>query len=840
MDGIERAGAAAYRFGDFVLLPSRRRLLRNGEAVALGSRALDLIIALVERAGQLVTKDELILQLWGPLRVEENSLHAQVSTLRRVIGRGSIATKQSRGYIFTTPVVRSAAADISEPDDPAVTAEPRGFIGRGAELAAIAGLFGRTRLVTLTGPGGVGKTRLALHALSALSDLDEEEARFIDLAGLRDPALLAASVGAALGVEVPATATAEDVLVRAFSVRRRLVVLDNCEHLAPDIGRLAEILLAGAPNLRILATSRKPLGCADELVLRVPPLPLIAGEEARPEILRRNPAVALFLNVAQAADTGFTVGDGDLAVAAEICRRLDGLPLAIEIVASRAPQLGLEALHTQLFQRIGSWPRSRAASAPHQRTLLAAFEWSYALLSPVEQATLRRLSIFAGSFPLAAATLVAASERDEAADVPELLAALVRDSLLIVDKSADLVRYRLLETTRSFARCQLDAAGEDAATLRRLAMALDGVLDQAASDWETMSDARWRACYAWTIEDLRALLSVGAAERVDAELIGTVAGRSWPLWRELSQDAEGLQRLGAALEALGSDVPPQVEARLRLGLGLMWLHRDAARAALVECRRAADLFELTGDPRSRAQALTGIGLCLGYLGETEAGLASVVEAQRAFEATGSTRSLALAYSALAMIERSRGEFAAAGAAGKIAGSLFDLIGADRLALSERVNNLDMAVQMGRLDQAVQEARAVAEAAGASSSRYTLGNLLGNLAGALTMRGDLDEAADLARKAAPLLQEGGMLFWLFDYLVLHAALSGRHDDAAALLGHADASYHLAGQERQPNEEAARSRALSLMASQLGRSDIERTGRYGAALSAEQALRLAFRG
>src|SRR5215469_11893319 len=347
-------------------------------------------------------------------------------------------------------------------------AELTSFVGRRHELAEVKRLLADSRLVTLTGIGGVGKTRLALRAAAGLRRAFRDGVWLVRLDQLRDEALLAQAVAGALGLQDRAGYTPAAALAEYLAGRQLLLVLDNCEHLVDAAAKLADQLLRAAGGLRVLATSREALTITAETVLAVPPLPAPdAGERLSVAELERFAAVRLFAERAAQVVPGFAVTEANEAAVAGICRRLEGLPLAIELAAARLPVLSAEQIDERLGDRLGLLTRGGRTRPARQQTLRASVEWSYELCSPAERLLWARCSVFAGGFELDAAEGICADHRLPAGDMLELLAALAGKSVLAVEHGEGVARYRLPETLREYGQERLQESGEDT-VLRRL------------------------------------------------------------------------------------------------------------------------------------------------------------------------------------------------------------------------------------------------------------------------------------------------------------------------------------------------------------------------------------
>ena len=456
---------AIIEFGHFSILPHRRQLLAEGRPIALGGRAFDLLMALIDEPGAVVSKNELLSRIWPGRIVEENRLAGEIVALRKALGpeRDLIQTVSGRGYQFTGELHELGAAGSAQqvPAPLAVPAPPAPatnlsesvseLIGREAALSEVTDLVTTHRLVTLTGEGGIGKTRLGLQVARQLLPEFADGVWVTELAPLADPALVPVAVAIALGLELTGGAISPERVANMLGAKRLLLVLDNCEHVVAAATEIAETLLRCNSTMRVLATSREPLRAEGECLYRVPPLAVPAqGIEDVEEVLRHS-SVRLFVARARATDPHFRPDGPSAAAAAAICRRLDGIPLAIELAAARGAALGIAEIAAWLDDRFHLLTSGHRTALPRHQTLRATLDWSYELLPEPERVVLRRLAIFAGGFTLAAASAVVADTDTAASDVVHHLANLIAKSLVVADIGRSLTRYRLLETTRAYA-----------------------------------------------------------------------------------------------------------------------------------------------------------------------------------------------------------------------------------------------------------------------------------------------------------------------------------------------------------------------------------------------------
>jgi predicted ATPase/DNA-binding winged helix-turn-helix (wHTH) protein len=575
--------AARITFGRFCLVPHRRELLCDDQSVTLGNRAFDVLMALIEARGSVVSKDALMARAWPGLVVEENNLEVQISALRTVFGaeRALIRTVSRRGYQFTGEIGEKAQFDAGSQAATPATNLPQPvseLIGRDVNLRDVLDIAAVHRFVTLTGAGGIGKTRLALAAAHRLLPQFGDGVWFADLAPCSDPGLVPAAVAAAVGLNLAAGAVTAERVANALSGKQLLLLLDNCEHLVDAAAVTAEALLHADRSAHVIATSREPLHAEGEHLYQVPPLrvpPLDVEDKSEP---LEYGAARLFVERARADDPLFMPHGKQISMLGELCRRLDGIPLAIELAAARVAALGIEELNVRLDERFNLLTGGRRTAFPRHQTMRATLDWSHGLLAESECAVLRRLAIFAGPFDLEAASAVVASPDLVRSASIEGLLSLVRKSLVASEGRDTIARYRLLDTTRAYALEKLDESGERERVARRHAEYYRDVFERAEAEWQVRTNAEWIAEYGWQIDNLRAALDWAFSANGDASLGMALTAAGVPLWMLVPLVDECRRRVARALAALDSDANchPRLEMRLHAAMGEALRHATGA------------------------------------------------------------------------------------------------------------------------------------------------------------------------------------------------------------------------------------------------------------------------
>lgn len=833
-----------YRFGRFEVRAAQRLLLVDGEPARIGARALDVLLALLERRDRVVTKHELLELAWPGLVVEENNLQVQISTLRKLLGPQAVATIPGRGYRFTPPNDRDANAASSAPEPAPAGPSSRSraslplateaAIGRDEELAELRTLVEAHRMVTIAGAGGIGKTRVALALADSLRQRFRDGVWWVELAALADPGLVAETVARTMGLQLAAGRPAAEALAGALTDLDLLLVLDNCEHLLDSVSTVIETVLTRAATVRVLTTSQEPLKTHGEHLYRLRTLDVPDLDGARSaQSAAAFSAVALFVERARAVDGRFRLGQTNVDAVAEICRRLDGIPLAIELAAARLPLMGVDGLRRGLDERFRLLTAGSRTVLRRHQTLRAAMEWSHGLLSAEERAVFRRLGVFSGGFTLSMAQRVAGDATIDEWAALEALGQLVDKSLVVAD-GGEMPRYRLLETTRAYAVEQLAAAGETTGWLRRHAQVLLDSLRQLGRDrWRV--DPENRGAYGAEIDNLRAALGWAEGRQGDAGLAVALAAESVHVWFANAGQGEGLLRVRAVQPLLSAATPPPVAARYWLTyatLGVFSTSRECFEAA----QRAADLWRELGDDERLYEALVVRAAIAGRRRDVGAASTALEELRRIEQPTWpphrrASRAFAEWIVALndARYEDARAHANAQANLNRAAGNLLG----ELLALGNVATCDVWADQPARAVPQLQRVVAELERSG---NGYAAGHMVYNLAVALSSLGELDQAVVQMRRAYALLRREGDQAIMLSPLVRLTAARGRAKSALRLSGYAHALRARLGIDRAEELEWAE----EFVPASIDDAERSRLREQGAALTEEQAFALALDG
>jgi non-specific serine/threonine protein kinase len=635
-----------YRFGEFEADPAAYELRRNGRRVRLARQPMDLLLLLIERRQELVTREAMAKQLWGSevFTDVDAGIHTAILRIRQVLGDSSeaphfVQTVSGKGYRFIAPVevvvlpsparlpgVEPGDERVPEPRRHNLPAELTSFVGRGKELRELSRMLTSSRLLSLTGAGGVGKTRLGVQLARELIERFPDGVWLVDLAPLTLPDLLAQTIAMALGVRESRERSMRDALVDALRDQRLLLVLDTCEHLIEACAALVEQLLNEAPALRVIATSREALAVPGEIVYRVPSLSLPdAAIPPLAETPSESEAIQLFVDRAMSIDPEFRAHDAPIDTIARICRRLDGIPLAIELAAARIAVLSPEQLESRLQDRFRLLTGGARTAVARQRTLEATVDWSHQLLSDQERVLFRRLAVFPASLTLKAAEKICAGHGIDPGEVLDLLAKLVAKSLLLFERvRAGERRYRMLETVRHYARDRLVEAGEIDDLLRCHFSYFWTEFRSAHTILRGAGQVQCLKRLDRELENVRAALDYGFGPSRVSEDGVELAGALFWFWTKRGMFEEGRVWLERA-----TAVEARPELRARASIGLAHMHYFQGHHAAVREHAAAALSAAgeVGDDWAVSVALFLQALTAFELGEHDVAQARAEQAR---------------------------------------------------------------------------------------------------------------------------------------------------------------------------------------------------------------------
>jgi predicted ATPase/DNA-binding winged helix-turn-helix (wHTH) protein len=615
----------AIHFGPYRIYPGQRLVMEADQPLRLGRRAMDILLILLEHAGEVVSKQTLIAGVWPKSVVEDINLRVHMAALRKALGDGQagqryIITVAQRGYSFVAPyslehIEHPPGSAASVPSGHNLPVRRTRMIGRQSLVDSLVVQLSRQRFITLVGPGGIGKTTVALRVAEQLIGRYRDGIRLLDLAPINDPAMITVHLATLLELSLH-DAEPMSGLAAFLRDRQMLLVIDNCEHLVDAIALLSESLLRAAPEVHILATSRESLRAEGECVQRLEsldcPPPIAVPDRAQALTFS---ALQLFVERAMASHDSFELTDDELPLAIEICRRLDGIPLAIELAAAQVSSLGLSGLLTQLQGSFRLLTQGCQTTLGRHQTLRATLDWSFELLNACEQTCLRRLGVFRGGFTLESAAAVIVGEHIEPQAVFGSITQLVAKSLLNVEVGDEEVFYRLLDTTRSYALEKLDQAADLPDTRERHAKRCLALMNQAQHDWELIPTGTWIERYARSLEDIRSALDWCFNAQGPQALAIRLTAASTPLWQELSLLKEHGVYVRKALSLLDatSDPCPQLKIALHLALGSACYHTQVSTTETVDAFVSARILaKHCNDLAGQLRAVSGhmaVNLC---------------------------------------------------------------------------------------------------------------------------------------------------------------------------------------------------------------------------------------
>jgi predicted ATPase/DNA-binding winged helix-turn-helix (wHTH) protein len=811
------------RIGAFQIDPSERLLSAAGKPIELGARAFDLLLVLVEHHGKLVHKNTLLERVWPRLVVDENNLPAQIASLRRVLGAGAIRTVPGFGYRLELDVSAAKAADVTAPPDlgrgptaPRLSVPRRGWpnrlgalIGRDNDVRGVQEALSRASIVTIVGIAGVGKTRLAQEILARESAVPESAVAWVSLGPLDQIPLVYSAIAVALGLSLSGSQDAFSSLCNALENVPLLLILDCAEHLGDRLAAPLSELISQTQALRALVTSQVPLGVAGELVYRLNTLPVPEVDIPGGDV-SQYAGVALFAQRAAAADRRFELTDANARIVGTICRRLDGIPLALELAAARVPALGLASLLERLDDRFRLLRLAGRQSDERHGALHAAFDWSYGLLMAQEQRVFNRLGTFAGSFSLNAAARCVADGNVDAAEAIDLIGRLV-DRSLVAALAVDPPRYSLLETARAYALDRLAVADDLDAASQRMAVTVLELLDTSYLEYWSLDEAIWLHRYEPELANVRAAMDWSI--RNQGELAVALFGSAWPLFVETDLHAEGRARYSQVLGLLADGLPRERLGRFWEAIGAYDSTRQQDRTRYA-AELAAEIYAATSDARSHYFAL--MHLAANWRVDAATAEAAFAAAKQLEDPGWPARLLAHGALTEGAMRMETGRFVEARASYQRAVRL-SLTTSERLALAATVSIVELDIVCGDVAGALQLGRPMAQSLRHLGSRETLFEALAMIFSALLISGEIDAARAAGAEIHELASwlDPRQLYTVLDAMTFLACADRRYEAAVRIAVCSDAAHEARAQlRRRPVEQRMRTDAVKSLDGHFG--------------------------
>jgi predicted ATPase/class 3 adenylate cyclase len=707
------------------------------------------------------------------------------------------------------------------------------FRGRERDLEEAKSLLGQHKLLTLFGSGGVGKTRLALQVGAEVLDHYPDGVWLADFAPITDPELVSSIIAQELGMTQAEGRRVDESIPQWLKRKKLLLILDNCEHVLEAVAGIANAITRSCPDVRLLATSRQPLGVSGEKVSRLASLDVphkIA--DLAPAAAIQFGAVALFVDRASLVDKAFALTDDNAPIVADICRRLDGIPLAIELAAARVKVLSIPNLAQRLNERFKILTGGSRSALPRQKTLGALIDWSYDLLTPGEQTLFKRLGIFAGGFTLDAATAVCLGDGIEELDVLDLLSSLTDKSLVVADTAGEQERYHLLESTRAYALEKLTGAGERERVARRHGEYFCDQAQAADVRYGTGSTVAWLASVEVELDNYRALLEWALTDGRDVALGGAVAGALERLWIDGGLTVEGRYWIGRAQAGLDETAHPQVAARLWLTLARF---SDGERKH--DCaQQAFTLYHSLGDNRRAAWALLSTGHSLYQMGRREGATEAVARALAMMRECGDKSGVAACLGQQASIQGSGGDISAARESYAQALEIYKPLG-DEAGIALMLQNLaEDEFAAGQVEQALRLAGEALEIDSRGKGAKRLASCYDNITAYRIALGDVDGARETAREGLRWARQAQSALSIaigLQHIALLLALRREVNKAAQLIGYVNAQYKELEYEREPTERWSYEKLRSALGEHLSEAEIQKLAAEGAAWSEDRA-------
>ncbi len=718
-------------------------------------------------------------------------------------------------------------------DAPALKLPPHltSYIGRGDEEDEVRTQLSQSRLVTLVGAGGCGKTRLALNVARGFSEQNANPVWLVELAALGEPQLVGEVLCQSIGLPFSGNGSAVDQASAYLRSRKALVVLDNCEHLLDTVASVASTILGSCREVLILATSREMLNVPGESVYSVPGLSLPpATVSLTLDLARRHDAIRLFEERARAVAQDFALSDDNADAVGDICRQLDGMPLGIELVVPQLRMMQPQGVAARLRDRVVLSVKGERGVQPRHRTLEAMFDWSYNLLSGAEREVFCRLAVFNDGWSLPAATAIA-GETMPAGELSAVLGRLVDKSLVVTNLHDRAPRYSYLQTTRQYALARL-ADGDANACRKRLTLHLAGLFERADTAWPTTPTELWLDMVEPDLDNLRASLDWAFSLEGDDRLGVRLCAFSRRIWDELALLSERERWFALASARHDQSTPPSVAARLRLGRLSNSGHGDHGNFELA--RQAADLFQAAGDPLGKGEALAKAGAALERPDNTADALPYLEEALRVLGPAGPTKPLAGCLRSLAIAHYFDRDFETARSLLGQSESTAKAVGDLRGVATVQIAAAELAFAAGSTDEAIAEVNAMLAGDHYTRRQMVLG--LTNLAAYLLACDRLAEGELAARQAlvdARALDWQAAIVRVVEHIGLIAALGDDAETAARMLGHTAAFYATGTVSREHTELATFERLSIHLSHALSPDDLARLMREGAHWPSDEA-------
>ncbi len=712
--------------------------------------------------------------------------------------------------------------------------QPTSFRGREHDLEEVKSLLSKHKLLTLFGSGGVGKTRLALQVGAEVFDHHPDGVWLVDFASITDPELVSSVIAKEIGMPQVEGRRIDESIPQWLRRKKLLLILDNCEHVLETVAAIANAVIRSCPDVRLLATSRQALGVSGEEVMRLPSLdvPHKIADLTSAAVMEFG-AVALFVDRARSVDKSFVLTDDNAPIVADICRRLDGIPLALELAAARVKILSIPNLAQRLNERFKILTGGSRTALPRQKTLGALIDWSYDLLTPQEQMLFSRVGIFAGGFSLDAAAAVCSGEELDEIDILDLLSSLTDKSLVVADTAGEQERYHLLESTRAYALEKLTAAGARERLAHRHAEYFRAQAHEADERYGTGSTAAWLASVERELDNYRAVLEWALKDGHDLALGGAVAGALERLWADGGLAVEGRYWIGLAQAGLDESMHPQVAARMWRALGGLSSGRRGHDCA----QRALALSQSVGDEKGQARALSSLAFSLYQMGQFEEASDVSARALAAMRMLGDKPGVAECLNVQAIIHLLRGDVAAARELYAQALAAYKALGDEAGAATVLGNLAELEFGDGQVEQALRLAGEALEIIPGGKNESQLATTFNNIAAYRIALGDLDGAREAAREGlrwARQAQNAYLMAVALQHIALLLALRGEVNDAARLIGYVNEQYKELGNERESTERWGYEKLVAALREQLSEAEIEKLAAEGAAWSEDQAV------